>query len=365
MTTAFCKKTGKMEKCSWWAVGRDPETGKRVPEYAGLRRGLKKALAKVEQVEIGNVKAKNNESIDFPSGLGDAIEKYKSHMIDGFEEDTRLAYVWAIDKLLLHFGADCPLRDIATPKILSFMDKLLKKQSVNGVRDVTKICSAFFGFCVKRGGLVDNPAKGCLDENVYAEKKADRYYTDDEARTLIKFSVITRPKISDELQDIVRIALNTGLREGEIPVIKTAWIYNGYINLPWEMTKCDKARKVPIHERCLMPIIQKYMSRGTELLIPGWSEQRIQTGWRRSKTKAYKAKAIEGRCRFHDLRHTFASNFLKDGGKIQDLQIILGHADIKTTMRYVHFQEDHTKEPVNNMKNLFMEEAPVQLGVFA
>ena len=40
--------------------------------------------------------------------------------------------------------------------------------------------------------------------------------------------------------------------------------------------------------------------------------------------------------RFQDLRHTFASHFMMNGGDIYHLKEILGHSDIKTTMRYVH-----------------------------
>lgn len=45
--------------------------------------------------------------------------------------------------------------------------------------------------------------------------------------------------------------------------------------------------------------------------------------------------------RFHDLRHTFASNFLMGGGNIYDLQKILGHSTIQVTERYAHLTPDH------------------------
>ena len=37
---------------------------------------------------------------------------------------------------------------------------------------------------------------------------------------------------------------------------------------------------------------------------------------------------------FHDLRHSFASWFVMRGGSLQALQAILGHQDIKMTLRY-------------------------------
>jgi integrase/recombinase XerD len=38
----------------------------------------------------------------------------------------------------------------------------------------------------------------------------------------------------------------------------------------------------------------------------------------------------------HKFRHTFATNFLRDGGDIRTLQKILGHSNLETTMLYVH-----------------------------
>lgn len=46
----------------------------------------------------------------------------------------------------------------------------------------------------------------------------------------------------------------------------------------------------------------------------------------------------------HVLRHTFASHFMMNGGNILVLQRILGHTDIKMTMRYSHFSPDHLEE---------------------
>jgi len=44
---------------------------------------------------------------------------------------------------------------------------------------------------------------------------------------------------------------------------------------------------------------------------------------------------------FHTLRHTFASHFVMRGGSLVKLQVILGHASIKMTLRYAHLAPDH------------------------
>ena len=46
--------------------------------------------------------------------------------------------------------------------------------------------------------------------------------------------------------------------------------------------------------------------------------------------------SIKKTVHFHVARHSFATNFLRKGGKIEDLQVIMDHSDIQTTMVYVH-----------------------------
>jgi len=53
--------------------------------------------------------------------------------------------------------------------------------------------------------------------------------------------------------------------------------------------------------------------------------------------------------KFHDLRHTFASNFVMKGGNILSLKEILGHADISTTMMYAHLASSYLEEEINRL----------------
>ena len=45
---------------------------------------------------------------------------------------------------------------------------------------------------------------------------------------------------------------------------------------------------------------------------------------------------IDKTFRFHDLRHSFASHFMMNGGNIYDLQKILGQTSLEMTQRYLY-----------------------------
>jgi integrase len=53
--------------------------------------------------------------------------------------------------------------------------------------------------------------------------------------------------------------------------------------------------------------------------------------------KGAKIKAF----RFHDLRHTFASWYMMNGGDLYELAKILGHSNIKMTERYAKLAKSH------------------------
>ena len=54
---------------------------------------------------------------------------------------------------------------------------------------------------------------------------------------------------------------------------------------------------------------------------------------------------------FHVLRHTFATMYLREGGMLAYLQQILGHSNIKTTMRYAHLANEyiHLRNAINKI----------------
>lgn len=57
--------------------------------------------------------------------------------------------------------------------------------------------------------------------------------------------------------------------------------------------------------------------------------------------------------RIHDLRHTFASTLVNHGVSLYEVQKLLGHANIKTTERYAHLQQEKLLESAGYAGQVF------------
>ena len=56
--------------------------------------------------------------------------------------------------------------------------------------------------------------------------------------------------------------------------------------------------------------------------------------------------------RFHDLRHTFASQMVMRRASLKDVQEILGHKTMTITLRYAHLSQEHKKKAVSLLEGM-------------
>lgn len=151
--------------------------------------------------------------------------------------------------------------------------------------------------------------------------------------------------IGSRFVEMAAFARITGMREEEIASLRHDQIDRNRMAISLTFTKGRRAREVPISPEALAILDrQAQFLRSPFVFWRGDGERFQNVGSqfyatvKRVAQKASRAGTSFRRFRFHDLRHLFAVEYLREGrGSIYALQQVLGHASIKTTELYLRY----------------------------
>lgn len=146
------------------------------------------------------------------------------------------------------------------------------------------------------------------------------------------------------LRPIVGIAIHSGMRRGELLGLRWKDVdFKGRM-IYLETTKNGERRVIPTNDTVYSTLkaLPRYLHE--ELVFPGINGNMLSMAFKR----ACKRAGIEG-CRYHDLRHTHASHLVMGGTSLRAVQTLLGHKDIRMTLRYSHLSPEHLMEAVTNL----------------
>src|SRR5207237_7112163 len=162
--------------------------------------------------------------------------------------------------------------------------------------------------------------------------------------------------IAPHIRALVGVALHSGMRLGEI--LNLRWydldFASGFILV--RDSKNGESRHVPM-DATLSALFRAYPHRlGTDLVFSSSRGGRIvdvRTGFLNSCNRVGLADL-----HFHDLRHTFASQFVMAGGDLYILKEILGHKSITMTQRYAHLSPTYKIKAIDRMNTLWAGAQP-------
>lgn len=184
----------------------------------------------------------------------------------------------------------------------------------------------FWGCGVTRNVVKEYPRKG-----LPLAQERDRWCTPEEADRLLEACR------TDDQRRFVILALFTGMRHRELLGLRWDEIdmSGRIITLGGIRTKSKKARVIPLVDRSYDTLRDTPIDQRKGHLFPGRDRSKCMTSY--SETwRGIRRRAKLPDVRIHDLRHTFASWWLQNGGSELILQRALGHASLKQTQRYAH-----------------------------
>jgi site-specific recombinase XerD len=254
-----------------------------------------------------------------------------------YTESTTRAYIRIIADFARYFHR--PPDQLGPEHIRAYTAHLFRdrKLSDNSVNQMIGALRFFFLKTLKR------PWYG--DEMPYPKKK-------------IHLPVIWSPEEVSRLiesahspfdRTILMTLYGTGVRRAECAALKVADIDAPRMVLHIQQGKGGKDRDIVLSPRLLEEFKQHYRRlrrKPSVWLFPGGTRHTADTPitekviWHACRRAAQRC-GVNKPLHPHTLRHCFATHLLEAGADLRTIQLLLGHADLRETMIYIHLSKRH------------------------
>jgi integrase len=318
---------------------------RRVREKVGKAKGEAKRALTVRQAEVELGKFNLLPKVGIPSfeAFADRYEKLVSVHKRGRAVERyyiRMFVAHFRNKKISEFTAE------EAERFKTIRSRQVKPATVN--REMT-VLRHMFAKAVEWKLLSANPLRGVRSLNVPIHM--ERILEADEEIRLLAACDRVRSRF---LRPAVIIALNTGMRRGEL--LSLEWeqidLLHRRIRILNAKTNSSK-RSIPMNSTVYVLLCQLALNKKSNLVFP--SNRKVGERFLDLKKGFKRAVQLAGlpKIRFHDLRHTFATRLVQAGVDIITVQHLLGHARISMTARYAHSPDTARIAAVKRLDELF------------
>lgn len=267
-------------------------------------------------------------------GLRAALEAFcAGKAAEGLSPRSIVWYRMIGERLVRHFGAERPVDAITPPELRAWLVELRATLSPMSVAGYVRGLRAL-GNWLANDGLAAARALRAL-ANPRVPRRVIEPLSDADLRRLLAHA-------GERDAAIVLLLLDTGLRVSEVVGIRLGDLRrDGGIKVTG---KGDAERIVPVGGAARRAVGAYLAARG-----PGAPGERLflnqadaaltPSGISQLLRRLRRRAGVSARCNPHSFRHTFAHNYLVNGGDALTLQRILGHSSFEMVKRYVRLTE--------------------------
>lgn len=283
------------------------------------------------------VQVKKYEVAEYDDSNLILVRQYASSLkLEGKSDKTIYQYLLAIRLALNGIGKN--IRDITTKDIRRYLAEYQerKKISKSSLDNQRRYLSAFFSWLCTEEFILKNPMLRI--KKIKADKIIKKPFSDTDVEKLRSSCKNIKEKA------LVEFLLTTGCRVSEVSALTIDNI-DFIKNEAVVYGKGAKERKVYISDRAMYWLKKYIESRGilnVNLFLnrnkEGMTKQNIEV-----MVKKIGQRAGVENVHPHRFRRTFATNAINKGMKIQNVQAILGHSSLDTTMIYCSVNEQNVK----------------------
>jgi len=150
---------------------------------------------------------------------------------------------------------------------------------------------------------------------------------------------------TDHLTPLVLVAVNTGLRRGEL--LQLRWrdvdLQRRMLTVRGEGAKTGQTRHVPLNSEAAraLGVWKPAPACAANWCVFSGADSSAPLAAIKKPWMAILKAAKVSSFRFHDLRHTFASKLVMAGIDLNTVRELLGHKSLAMTLRYAHLAPEH------------------------
>lgn len=243
------------------------------------------------------------------------------------QKGQRLAHA-RVERWLVPFLGGCLLCQLGPDHVRDYRLHLERQRlSAQSVAHLLSDLRCLLLWCIDSGWLDASPFPRRVMPTIQ-QRPPDRL-TDEDAQQL--------RELPAPYGFVCRLALGSGMRWGELTRAQASDVDRQGFLVVHHQTKNGKVRRVPLEPE-LLAEVRRHVGRlvGFATLSPGSFAAAVR-----------KRTGIAG-FHVHQMRHTFACQWLERGRSLPALQQVLGHASIETTQRYARLTDEAVMREVTS-----------------
>jgi len=268
-----------------------------------------------------------------------------------YSPETQRSYIDAVARFARHFGRSPD--QLGPEDIRAYQLYLLKERKVAWPTLGLNLCALKFCYAKALG-------------QPWVVEKAPNPKRPEILPTVLSREEVVR--LLDATHNLKHRALlatlySTGMRAAEVRQLKVSDLDGKRMLIFIRHGKGGRQRYVMFSTQ-LREILQAYWRwrRPQDWLFPSAmrpADPLDLSGIRRICRKAGKQAGISQRVHPHLLRHSCATHLLEDGVNLRRIQVLLGHASIKTTAKYLLVSQQAVQETVSPLDRLTLNTPPL------
>ena len=275
-----------------------------------------------------NISVKKSEIIVYDNSNEATLKKFiATKRLEGLKKDSLEQYYRSVNNMFKEFNK--PLNEINTDDIRYYLSMYQEKRKVTKatLNNTRRYLSTFFTWCTDEDIISKNPMRRI--KAIKQQKIIKEPFSEMEMEQIRNSADSTRNRA------LIEFLYSTGCRVSEVSRVNIDDIDFEHKSL-MVIGKGDKQREVYITDKA-MYWMKKYLSlrndTGTSLFV-GRKNNALQKAGIEAVVRKIGKKAGVKKVHPHRFRRTMATNLINKGMAIQEVQQILGHEKIDTTMIY-------------------------------